>query len=174
MALVSIDRDTVERIKDFFFDGMLAGYLGNAKREDVPDMPCYRRIMWEHGDFMLADLYMKTLGTHGSNGQVTIWFRNEPVWMMSYHGRYDRKGLPVLKAALRQQYERRDFHGGRGPRSFLLGPYTYTNTVERWHFERFNGFERIEDRSTLSDPHATSPLSLGSHQYLGGLLVDVR
>lgn len=156
-----------KRIQDFYFDAHIEGYLGGARKVDVPDKPGFRRIeVFGESGLRLVDEYSKTLGSHHSAGTTTIWFDNIPIWMMSYGGWYSPEALPILKAALRLSYERKKFIGGRGPESFSKDSFSYTNLVESWRFENFNGRESI--------CRSEDSFWFGTHRYSGHALVSTR
>ena len=174
--LKEIDVATVERLKLFFFDCMLNGSLGDAPRQDVPGMPGYRKIEFEEGDLKFMDLYTRNLGTGKSHGLITIWLGNQPMWMMSANGEFERRALPILKDALRKSYEAREFRGGRGPACMEALPLRYTNENSSLVFEGFSGHETTWERDPeekLDNIGLAVWHDIGSQRYQGGLLVHV-
>ena len=154
----------VSQAEDFFFEAMLAGYVAGAAKKKVLDEPGYVKIEYQRGEFHLVDRYLSSLGRNYSGGTTTIWVNGSPVWLMSYMGWYDPRAIPVLKAALRRSYEKRDFNGGRGPDSFSLSGLSYTNHVNNWQFKNFDGRESVPDNKAEQ--------SLGYHRYHGHILIE--
>lgn len=87
--------------------------------------------------------------------------------MMQYFGEYHAEAIPCLKAALREAYSRREFIGGRGPKTFQQGEYTYWNHCERDGFGSFYGREGVNKGYCGKRGSGT----IGSHSYQGGLML---
>ncbi|MBX4189656.1 hypothetical protein KW785_03660 [Candidatus Parcubacteria bacterium] len=156
----------IAEIQKFFFEAMLQGWAGGAAKTEMPGMPDFKKIEYEHDGFKLLDCYSKSLGSRFSGGWTVIWFEGIPVWMMSYSGQYDPVAIPLLKEALKASYEHRRFEGGRGPVNFSRNGLTYSNQTGNWKFEQFDGREaihRIDDGRYL-----------GHHQYSGHILIGTR
>ena len=86
---------------------------------------------------------------------------------MHYGGFYEKRAIPVLKAALRETYSKNEFVGGRGPQIFRDREHSlvYHNEPNSllWGFERFRGLEEVFDV-------AENLKKIGEHEYFGGLL----
>lgn len=61
-------------VEEFFFKAMLQGYAAGAQKTRVPDMPGYKEIRFQEGDFLLVDRYCVTPNSEKSAGTTTIWF----------------------------------------------------------------------------------------------------
>jgi len=159
--MVSNSGNTLQRIKEVFFEAMMDGYAGGLKRSaKYVSHDGYKTIEFFSGIHGVVDRYCVTPHSDFSAGTTTIFCLNAPVWWMTYSGCYLPSVIPFLKKALRQAYEKSDFFGGRGPRFFSDGELTYSNFVEQSStFERFSGEEQIINQHT--------GVLLGWHKYSG-------
>lgn len=149
----------IAEIQSFFFKAMVKGWAKGVEEISVANMPGYKAIPFQEGDFYLIDKYCVTPYSQKSAGTTTIWFKQNPVWVMNYGGFYDEDAIDCLKLALRQAYERQQFVGGRGPRIYVAKTLFYVNQP------RFNSFTRFEGREEIFDRACGE--SLGFHEYWG-------
>lgn len=179
--------EEIEIIKQFFFRGMLNGYVNPnfVKLTDLqaiaPQMPdgfimpgskctVYREKI-DDDFFQLIDVWFSRKDCDFSGGMtVIISSNNGPVWMMNYGGHYSEEAIPTLKLALRTAYEQKDFHGGRGHEKFSNGDYLYSNDFQHGDFSEFYGYENMF-KAGKSGPIQTW---LGRHSYHGFLLAPVE
>jgi len=139
----------VENIKKFFFEAMVEGWVADGEKFTIPQLPGYKAIEHCDGDFHLVDCYCKNPEYHGSSGFTTIYWKNNPVWVMHYGGDYiNDKAVDFLKYALSWAYKRKRFCGGRGPSSLCAATMIYINTAEQNDFTKFSGRETIHDAET--------------------------
>lgn len=131
-----------------FFEAMVNGYVQDAPKTTIAELPGSKVITFEWGDYKILDCYFVNPHSAASVGQTMIWHQGVPVWTMNYGGRYAKIALPFLKACLRRAYvtERR-FYGGRGPRFVQDNRFTYVNNINRGSFKDFKGEEFIFDMS---------------------------
>jgi hypothetical protein len=153
----------IKQIKQFFFKAMVAGWARNGQKISIPEMPSYKAISFQEGDFRLLDCYCNSPDSPKSAGTTTIWHKNVPVWVMQFGGYYEKGAIRFLKRALLVNYETSTFLGGRGPSSFYEGYYAYYNKVMQNDFGRFSGREEI-----ISRPAGDI---LGYHDYWGISLI---
>jgi len=156
----------LSHIEALFFTAMKAGYAteGTPKTK-VVDMPGYKEIRYEDGDFLLVDRWCVNPDSEKSAGTTTIWYQNKPIWFMSYGGKYPEGMIHFLKSALRMQYcKDGHFLGGRGPRLVTdrVAGRTYRNRPVENDFGRFSGREEIVDLHTGA---------VGYHDYWGMSLI---
>lgn len=174
----------IEVIKQFFFRGMLDGYVNpnSIKFRDLrvvfptvhfwmPDSECtfYCKNV-EGKKLQLVDLWFSRGDSDFNGGMTVIWVNDEPIWMMNYGGWYRKDAIPVLKMALKTAYEQKLFHGGRGPHEFRVGDYTYSNDPDHSGFEEFCGHEDAYKDSQI----VPAAYWLGHHDYHGFLLAPVE
>ena len=152
----------IDLVQSAFFHAMAVGYAGAAERTTIPQLPGSKVIPFVWGDFKVVDLWLTTPYSPKSEGMTTIWFQNNPVWVMHYGGRYHDIDIPFIKNCLHRAYvvERR-FYGGRGPQFVRGERFTYINYIERNDFEKFFGEEVVFD---LNESHS------GHHWYRGQCL----
>ena len=156
----------LSHVEALFFTAMQAGYAAEeVKKVKVVDMPGYKEIRYEDGDFLLVDRWCVNPDTERSAGTTTIWYQNKPVWFMSYGGFYPERLIHFLKSALRMQYcGDGHFNGGRGPK--LVGDLSaariYRNRPVQNEFGQFSGREEILDAHTGE---------VGYHDYWGMSLI---
>ncbi|MEK7567545.1 MAG: DUF5680 domain-containing protein [Patescibacteria group bacterium] len=153
-----------EKVKEFFFTAMMQGWaVAGSKKIKIPDMPGYKAIAFREGDFYLLDRYCVTPNSLKSAGTTTIWFRNDPIWVMNYEGFYEERAIIPLKEALFFSYRTGQFVGGRGPKIYVDGNMIYVNQSRHNEFQEFDGIEEIFDGSKEE--------SLGNHKYSGMSLI---
>ena len=154
----------VANIQDFFFKAMAKGWApGGGEKFTIPQLPCYKATEHRDGNFHLIDCYCKNPEYHGSSGFTTIYWKNNPVWVMNYDGEcINQVTVMFLKDALSQAYRRRQFCGGRGPWSVCSAGMIYINNAEQNDFEFFSGRETIHNAKTGT--------LLGHHAYQGRAL----
>ncbi|MEI8123951.1 MAG: DUF5680 domain-containing protein [bacterium] len=160
-------RKEVVRILDgamkVFFKAMLAGYAGGCDSDKVVKVKTpdgYTTITFTDGDFVVVDRYCVTSYSDFSAGTTTIFYKENPVWIMFYAGKYPEKVIPFLKESLVEQYKQWGFRGGRGYRFRYNRHYKYTNEGECLSsFTKFKGREEISTRLRGK--------SLGFHEYCG-------
>jgi hypothetical protein len=142
---------------------MLSGYAGDGSGSTIAKASDgYKNIELVREDFKVVDRYCKTAYSDGSAGTTTIFFKNAPVWWMSYAGYYPEKVIPFLKTALAKEYEDNRFAGGRGPRLCVAGGFIYQNFYSG-SFTHFKGREEIHE-------HENGGL-IGFHEYFGMALL---
>lgn len=161
--------DQEAAIRDAFFAAMMAGYAGetSAKRH-ISALPCSKLFDFERGEYKVCDTYFTAEGSMHSSGMTIIWHKGQPVWTMYYQGWYEPEAIPLLKQALRANYERGVFLGGRGPKVFSQGSLKYQNTVNelRAVFHNFEGEEEVAYISGPNEP-ASATRVIGRHIYMG-------
>jgi len=173
----------IEVVKQFFFRGMLDGYVNpnSVKFKDLrvvfptvhfemPGSNCkfYCKDI-DDKKLQLVDLWFSTGISDLGGGMTVIWVNDEPVWMMNYGGRYRKEAIPTLKLVLRTSYEKKEFNGGRGPSRFFNGDFYYSNEPTG-DFCNFFGREDISITNERNEPAAW----FGGHHYHGFLLVPVE
>jgi len=146
-----------------FLVAMKIGWAAGVRGTDVPDMPNYREIVYKKDGFKVADRFC--VSKEGkSAGTTTIWYFDEPIWVMNYGGFYRKEDIPFLRRALMANYEFNNFFGGRGPDIFTdqNREIAYSNySVYASTFSSFSGKECIHD----------SKKTLGWHEYWGMALI---
>jgi hypothetical protein len=166
-ALKKLGVDILE-IEAVFFKAMLVGYVNNESRpKEILELPGYKCFEFVKNHFRVIDAYCVAKVSDVSFGFTTIWWKNIPVWNMNYGGQYCSTHIAVLKAALKKNYERSCFVGGRGPETFVSAKcpkILYCNTVqENSCFMQFAGYECLR--------FACPSIKIGFHNYFGGLLI---
>jgi hypothetical protein len=144
----------LEEIQKFFFKAMLNGYAASKSSG--------HKAEFREGNFRLLDCWCVNSGSLKSVGTTKIWFRGEPVWVMSYGGYYSKEVTPFLKRALHMAYESGKFVGGRGL-CVIEDELFYHNSPRLNDFSRFEGHEEILGNR--------GEVLLGSHDYWGMALI---
>jgi len=136
----------MQAVQNVFFEAMASGWAKDVKKIRIPEFPGSKAIPFVLGDFSVLDCYLVSPYSDKSVGTTTIWYENQPIWIMHYGGWYVDVAIPFLKTCLHRAYiDERRFYGGRGP-AFVRGElFTYVNRIERNHFDSFAGEERIFD-----------------------------
>lgn len=156
---------SVERLREFFFEGHLNGYAGvgtitaAAEQAGIPDLPGMKVVRYERPPLRFVDCWGsgKSVGTDSERtvkltfGFTVIWEQQDglwkPAWEMQYHGWWENSNarvIPFLKAALRTAYAAREFRGGRGPSHFYNAELMYRNRPwPKSSFADFHGHDEI-------------------------------
>jgi len=157
----------IKRVEEFFFKAMLRGWAGNGKYIEIFGRAGYKRFVFSDGDFHLVDEYCVNAESKKSFGTTTIWFRNIPVWVMTYGGWYEKWAIDFVKKALLEAYQAGIFMGGRGPTKFYPGgELIYVNHIGLNSFGDFSGLERVSG-GRKQHPGEEG----GYHQYWGVSLI---
>ena len=152
--------------EEFFFRAMMAGYVAEGViKAKVADMPGYKEIRYQDGDFLLVDRWCVNRTTQMSAGTTTMWHVGIPFWFMSYGGYYPESVINFLKKALGHSYSHSQFIGGRGPYVFADAgkSLSYVNHPRLNDFDRFEGREEI---ITTYDDRCVGAV-VGYHEYWG-------
>lgn len=165
----------VERYKSFFFEAMNAGWANDQARFTTKEFDGWKEKTWvftspKFDNFQLVDQYRTFSGSRVSEGRKSISYNGMPVWYMVYGGWYDKSVIPFLKLALRYNYEKSIFLGGRGPRRLEGEDDTlqYCNWNAENDFRNFNGYEQITKNS--EGLRFSFGQKVGEHHYFGGTL----
>lgn len=150
------------QVQQFFFKAMIRGWAAGVQKIKIAEMPGYKAIPFQEGEFRLLDCYCVNPHSQMSAGTTTIWFQGVPVWVMNYGGYYEERAILFLKRALLETYEAQRFVGGRGPIMYSEGPLVYVNTPRLNGFVGFEGHEKVFDLAGVQ---------LGYHTYSGMGLV---
>lgn len=160
----------LEGAQKVFFEAMLDGYAGgeNPKSTKTIWHDGYTTITFINGDFKVVDHYCTTRHSDKSAGTTTIFHSENciwvPVWWMSYGGHYPKAVIPLLKAAMRANYERGVFNGGRGPSSFPV-PTGQEKVVYTNHF--YGDFASFNGEEFISSFKPNKVGRIGFHKYFG-------
>jgi hypothetical protein len=165
MKLTTIKEDVMlsvlsEQIKKFFFKAMVEGWVANSEKMTISQLPGFKAVEFQDGDFRLLDCWCET-PNYFSSGNTTIWKKDIPVWTMNYRGSYPPwpEVVSFLKDVLLKAYKDQEFYGGRGPLSVCGRELMYINILQRNDFDRFSGHEMIFNTKTGQ--------SYGFHEYQG-------
>jgi hypothetical protein len=158
--------DNIQILKEaqiVFFEALLEGYAGKTKSiKKITSPNGYKTLTFSKGDFTVLDMYCVTPYSDCSCGTTTIFYKDKPVWWMSYGGEYPKKVILFLKKVLRQSYEVGEFNGCRGRKNVCFGSYLYMNHFVG-DFSFFQGEEKIFEEK--KGEH------LGHHRYFGMSLI---
>ena len=137
---------------------ILSGFLQKAKRqtyalEGAPKAPASRLgskdYEWSEGSLTYHDTYF---GSVFFIGEEVVYENGVPQWGMNYNGYVVDPDVTEaeidksLRAALKQDWV--DIIPVRGPKTFSVDNYTYTNDV-RGTLERFDGREEVHKDGVL-------------------------
>lgn len=153
----------IGKVQEFFFRAMVEGWAAGAPKIQVSELPGFKYIIFEEGDYRLVDGYQTSKNSPHSSGMTTISFQGSLVWQMSYGGFYEERVIPFLQRMLQQTYRKQSFCGGRGPFRAAEGNLVYLNEPRVNNFVQFDGREKIVN--------ATTGVCLGFHGYWGTLLL---
>ena len=158
-----LDPITQDEAEALFFKAMQFGYASGAEpQRDRPHLG-WKLLEYKKKDLYLIDMWHTTPRSYYSSGVTTISHNGVVVWVMHYGGWYAEEAIPTLKAALHFAYSQNMFRGGRGPKFFQNGQYTYRNKPNSMRFVCFSGQEEVYD---------SSGTQLGNHWYHGQWMLD--
>lgn len=125
----------------FLLRAKRATYAGGASPSGS-SRPASSDLRYTEGELLYLDSY---LGSRDFIGEEAVWFRNQPVWGMNYHGVMLVKDIPqgfseILHAALSAVPAEAPY---RGPAEMMLNDFVYTCQWQG-NLERFGGRERID------------------------------
>ena len=113
-----------------FFLAMKQRYATKQEKGNIPQIPGSKTIEFTADNgWRVLDTWVVTPHSPYSGGTTIIYNGEIPMWMMQYVGWYDDCAISCLKAALKENYDKGCFLGGRGPEFFKYGDFHYTNTV---------------------------------------------
>jgi len=177
---------TVDEIEDFFFKAMVSSSWasdGQCVEIELGDLYKHKEFSFYGDGFWMVDRFCgndycsQSFGTTSIlvwDGDLQKW---QPVWAMQYSGWYEKEAVPFLKLALMENYAKRIFHGGRGPRDFEIDDcqFQYSCVSHRGYigdlvrgrgtsFNRFWGNEGIRDNDN-------GGRIVGEYQFSGQILL---
>ena len=162
--LFRMDMSYRRHAQGHFFEAMKQGYAAAPLKGAMEGMPHSKTIEYTFEDWRVLDVYQTSPISDRSGGTTTLFFENVPIWMMQYLGKYDKKTIPCLKAALLQNYEKEVYEGGRGPEVYHHEDgLVYYNQVDQNDF-----FGRTWGTESIFSPTGI----LGSHRYQASWLAD--
>ncbi len=138
-------------LQEFLVAAKGATYAAAGDEASVSALvPGTKQLEYRAGDFFYRDIYA---GFLVFAGQEIVYFRDSPVWSMSYAGGTlsgadmdeARKVYALLRSALRRLPKEQPF---RGPSRLDDEAYRYTN-ASNGDLGRFHGVERIACGETL-------------------------
>lgn len=147
-----------DEVSRFFFKAMLNGWAAGVEKIKISEMPGYKAIPFEDGDFRLLDAYCVNPNNTKSAGVTTVWFQDIVVWTMYYGGEYEDVAIPVVKEAMIVAYSAHKFFGGRGEYGFTRNGLMYFNESSPNFFRQFSGREWVV---------GVNGERLGYHNYFG-------
>ena len=155
-----------------FFEALLLGYAStqeNKKPKSVKDFKIVKiksntkNITTFFDGFEIVDEWVTNTSSEFSAGTTTIYYKENPVWRMSYFGFHKKECINFLIKALAKAYLKKKFIGGRGPEFFEDASYIYKNEVIKKNFEAFRGTESIHI--------SINNKGVGIYQYMGIALI---
>ncbi|MBU1092488.1 hypothetical protein KJ836_02375 [Patescibacteria group bacterium] len=156
---------SVEKVREFFFAGMIKGYASGAEAEPIPKLPGFKGYRHSDEDGLTLLDYYAPSSTGFSAGSTIIWLDGIPIWLMTYEGWYENCVTSLLKEALMEAYTKGVFLGGRGINRVAVDDGAeYINIDPGSNFCFFSGIEQIVHGGNV----------LGTHSFRGGCLVDMR
>ncbi len=163
----------LKRLEDFFFAGMPNGWASGNNGMPSPYIPNWSIIVYRDDQkfpgLTLLDEWGDDPDSGKPSGRTLIMEEQMPSWAMWSGGeQYLPQDLPVLQAALMENYSKGIFMGGRGPAKFKQDGLIYTNG-HTGTFARFQGNEFIIQPGML-----LSEAKRGEHDYWGGSLVYLQ
>ncbi len=133
------------KLVEFLVRAKKETYAGGGE-EISPQRPGFKESEYREGDWYYRDSYS---GFYQAPGQEVVYFKDEPVWAMTYSGGMKKefhgdealakKTFGFLKKCLSQAGKDEPF---RGPRELVEGDFSY-QMVLKGDINDFSGEERI-------------------------------
>ncbi len=138
-----IEMVSEKQIADFLFSALSESWAKEDVVETNP-FPKLKLIKSESGDWRYVDQYV---GGEPFQGFEVVWFKDVPIWSMTYRGRYKGREdyklfLKFLKTALMQMPKDAPY---RGPSIFESAEFAGWKYENKWNgkIKEFNGKEKI-------------------------------
>lgn len=174
-----MSRPDENRIRDFFCEAMMCGWVSGAEPLELHYFPGYKCYEHRDGPFRLIDTFCsgedqfaeleRADEQRASSGQTTIWYVDKPIWVMSYSGQYPSKAIHFLKSVLWAAYSHRCTRGGRGVHYYGQDDLSYTNLNDQFGsndgFADSSGTEYIYEAQPQEVASFVAGHRLGYHHY---------
>lgn len=155
----------LKKLKFFLVKAKKQTYASNGKKT-TPQRKGFKEFEFRKGDWYYKDSYS---GFFMAPGQEVVYFKNEPVWSMSYNGgmlsdymkkKFAKKTFSFLKECLLNVNENNPF---RGPKKFQKETWKYLNSFTG-DIKNFKGTEKIFFNQNL----------VFKQNYIGGLIIHAQ
>ena len=153
-----------QKLQEFLFDANKNGYAGDVK-EIKPQRPGFKEMEYRKGNWYFRDSYS---GFFMAPGQEVVYFKNNPIWAMSYSGGmidgfrenqdFAIKTFQFLKKTLLKMNPENPF---RGPENFSEKDWEYKSQL-MGDVVDFAGNEQIFYQGKL----------VFSQNFMGGLIIS--
>ena len=133
----------IKKLSKFLIDSNKAGYAAGDSAKVIKNKDASSTIKYQDGDWKFHDNYF---GGEPYGGREVIFFKNKPVWIMTYYGWVDKNVNDInivykfLQKALMDMPKK---HPYRGPKMVKEGNLVYTNNWQG-NIKRFKGEENIK------------------------------
>jgi hypothetical protein len=154
----------IEQLKKFLFNANANGYAANNQRI-MPQRPNFKELDYSEGDWYFRDSYA---GWYMAPGQEVIYYKNKPIWAMSYTGgmkieyhnnsKLAEETFNFLKESLLKMNPDKPF---RGPTNYKRNEWCYIGKV-KGDIKDFTGNEKIYYKNDL----------LFEQNFIGGIIID--
>jgi hypothetical protein len=120
----------IESLCKFLSKAKKATYASGEESEKIIEKDKSTTLVFNDGDWKYHDNYF---GGEPYGGREVVFFKNEPVYIMTYYGLVDEEVVgfsevyKVLQNALLLIPEKKPY---RGPENYKEGEYTYKNKFE--------------------------------------------
>ena len=154
----------LKELAEFIVEAKKSAYAGDGN-EVPPQRPGFKELEHSKGDYVYRDSYK---GFFQAPGQEVVWYKGEPVWIMSYNGgmleEYQKnvgfalKTFSFLKKALSEVNAEKPY---RGPELLEENEWKYINNI-KGSLTNFRGKEKIYFNKKL----------VFEQDYFGGLVIN--
>ncbi|MFA7253470.1 MAG: DUF5680 domain-containing protein [Patescibacteria group bacterium] len=154
----------IPALKSFLVEANANGYAANEARI-LPERPGFQELDFLKGDWYFRDSYA---GHYMAPGQEVAYFKNQPVWAMSYSGGMKEQyfsddyfvgeTFKFLKEALLEMDPDKPY---RGPTNYRREEWWYMSKV-KGEINDFIGNEKIYNNNIL----------VFEQNFIGGLIID--
>ena len=152
-----------QKLEEFYSTATLSTYAGGGNY--IKSLrKGFKELEYKDGDWYYRDSYT---GFYRSGGQEVIYFKEVPVFVVSYRGgmiedhlhnlSFTNETFNFLKKALSQK---EDNFTPRGPEKFQSGDFVYQAKWEG-NIEGFKGIEEIAYKGTI----------VFTHDFFGGIII---
>lgn len=154
----------LKELSEFLVDAKKKTYANIDAKEIKAQRPQFKELEYKKGKWEYRDSYC---GFFFAPGQEIVRYNKQPVWAMAYSGGMNKKYhgniafakeiFGFLKSALTKVNTKMPY---RGPKSYSLGNYKYTNNV-KGNITDFSGTEKIFYKEK----------EVFKQEYIGGLII---
>jgi hypothetical protein len=118
-----------------------SNYTSKKTRSTIPD---HKTFTYRQGNLLCVECCSDCSNNGNVSGIVNIFYDEELIWTLQYHGFCERTASPFLASVLSAAFHDNSSIAGRGPERFEGERYIYLNPGQHgYRIDKFRGQEKI-------------------------------